>query len=514
MEPRELGHKRSLSANDSGEDDSLPMRQQGLKVVKGSIRKRAQSASNFIAPGAPPNEILTDERGVVLSVTPDFLNFTGYAENEMLGRKCNFLQGEQTDPQDVEELRGAMSRQSQTSVVILNYKKDGVPFWNILTIIPEFKPNTHEIDIYHGEVIGIPIPPRMRGQPKLCLDDALALISVFSSVPRALEFSKDETEEASSAEETLTSESASVTSCHIEEYDSGDESAADGQSLSSEKETEGRESPSLYKHQNYAERFSDVAKGYHIANNESSRRSDYYFVAETTLPTMNGRYRVRAYRNEKTGAEPLAIINGSIEGKQDVVVRVHDQCLTSEIFGSLKCDCKQQLDFALSYIKGGNQDHVKAVTKEGEKSAKRIEQGIVIYLPQEGRGIGLANKIAAYAMQESGLDTVDANRSLGLPDDAREYDSVKDILQDLGVKSIRLLTNNPRKIKCLKTLGVKITERLECVVIPNSNYSMGYVHAKAQRMGHMINVTTLSSGFTKQQQHSHQRFSKQDFTKL
>jgi GTP cyclohydrolase II len=128
-----------------------------------------------------------------------------------------------------------------------------------------------------------------------------------------------------------------------------------------------------------------------------------------------------------------------------VALRVHDACFTSEVLGSLKCDCAEQLQLAMEYI------HANA-------------PGIVIYLWQEGRGIGLANKIAAYKLQEQGLDTVDANRALGLPDDSREYTSVRNILKELGVKSVRLMTNNPRKISELSDLGVKVNGRMPCQV--------------------------------------------------
>jgi GTP cyclohydrolase II len=155
------------------------------------------------------------------------------------------------------------------------------------------------------------------------------------------------------------------------------------------------------------------------------------FIAETKLPTESGYYRLRGYRHSVDGAEPtepVAIVFGDIEGRADVPVRVHDACFTSEVLGSLKCDCKQQLQLAMEYIQEND--------------------GMVIYLQQEGRGIGLANKIAAYALQDTkGLDTVDANRALGLPDDVREYTAVANILDDLDVRSIRLMTNNPRKVR-------------------------------------------------------------------
>lgn len=198
--------------------------------------------------------------------------------------------------------------------------------------------------------------------------------------------------------------------------------------------------------------------------------SSYRFVAETNLPTSSGTFRVRSYKKScrtATFPDALAIISGVVEGKTSVLVRVHDQCATSEVFGSLKCDCKDQLDHALEAIRDGY-------------------CGIVIYLQQEGRGIGLANKIAAYGIQELGVDTVDANRILGLPDDSRQYDAVDDILDDLNVRSIRLMTNNPRKIERLTSLGIKVDARVPCVVTPNSHFSCRYVSTKAERMGHMI----------------------------
>mmetsp|Transcript_518 Transcript_518/g.1279 ORF Transcript_518/g.1279 Transcript_518/m.1279 type:complete len:520 (+) Transcript_518:298-1857(+) len=502
---------RSRSSSAS-EVEEIPMDFRGTHVVKGNIRRRAESASNFAAGSMPSNEILTDDKGIVLSVTPNFLDFTGYEEAEMVGRKCNFLQGAKTDPEDVEELRMAMKDTSQTSVVILNYRKNGQPFWNILTIIPEFDKSNHNLRVYHGEVIGIPIPPHMQDYPRLCLDDALALISVYSSIPRGVKvLHNDYGTRYIIDKRQLDGNFAAI----------GDENEADvktskvasengvstgGRAQGSHEETDSEQSTDnvegsvpLYKHQNYAERFNGSSNPAH-----ESRTSNYAFVAETTLPTANGRYRVRAYRNKYTGAEPLAIIHGHVEGQSDVVVRVHDQCLTSEIFGSLKCDCKQQLDFALNFIKGESAvpDHGMKQYPHPElanKTATAPKGGMVLYLPQEGRGIGLANKIAAYAMQEAGLDTVDANRHLGLPDDAREYDSVRDILEDLGIQSIRLLTNNPRKIECLENLGIKISERLECVVVPNSDYSMNYVQAKARRMGHFMDIGSLSTTFSKQQ---------------
>lgn len=187
------------------------------------------------------------------------------------------------------------------------------------------------------------------------------------------------------------------------------------------------------------------------------------FVAETLLPTVHGTFRVRAYRDVRNGSEPLAIVSGDVQGRAGALVRVHDECLTSEVLGSLRCDCREQLEHALARI-----------AREG---------GAVIYLRQEGRGIGLANKIAAYALQERGLDTVDANRALGLPDDAREYSAAAAILADLGLDDIRLLTNNPRKIELLGALGVRVRAR-EPSLVPANPHNRGYLSAKRARMGH------------------------------
>eukprot|EP00510_Aplanochytrium_minuta_P003171 CAMPEP_0184021462 /NCGR_PEP_ID=MMETSP0954-20121128/9945_1 /TAXON_ID=627963 /ORGANISM="Aplanochytrium sp, Strain PBS07" /LENGTH=272 /DNA_ID=CAMNT_0026303491 /DNA_START=606 /DNA_END=1424 /DNA_ORIENTATION=+ len=272
----------------------------------------------------------------------------------------------------------------------------------------------------------------MRPNPSLCLEDALALISVFSSVPRSIKNSVDAAD------------------------------AADADSVvSSRPSTPGSIDSHTYKNINYA--------SFGLSSDETASIPSvdgYDFIAETCLPTDKGNFRVRAYRDPVTGAEPLALIVGDIEGQKDVVCRVHDQCVTSEVLGSLRCDCKQQLDMAMNYIQ--------------EKGA-----GVVFYLPQEGRGIGLANKIAAYAVQEQGLDTVDANRHLGLPDDARQYNSVRDILKDMDIPSVRILTNNPRKIRCLEELGVTVTSRIPCKVVPSSQYSAHYITTKRERMQHM-----------------------------
>jgi GTP cyclohydrolase II len=168
-------------------------------------------------------------------------------------------------------------------------------------------------------------------------------------------------------------------------------------------------------------------------------------------------------------------MTGKPEGGAAIPLRVHDACFTSEVLGSLKCDCADQLALSLDYIAGPG------------------APGLVIYLQQEGRGIGLANKIAAYALQEGGLDTVDANRALGLPDDAREYSSVAAILADLGIASVRLMTNNPRKVELLRGLGVAVVGRIPCLV-QAQEHSLGYLLAKARRMSHLLGAEGSGGG--------------------
>ena len=189
--------------------------------------------------------------------------------------------------------------------------------------------------------------------------------------------------------------------------------------------------------------------------------------AETPLPTRHGTFTVKVFRHaDDPEKEHVAVVAGDVAGREAVPVRLHSECLTSEVLGSLKCDCKEQLDRALEHI-----------AAEGE--------GVVLYLRQEGRGIGLANKVRAYALQACGVDTVDANRQLGLPDDSRRYDGAAAMLGHLGVRSVRLMTNNPDKVAALRALGVEVVERLPVLVRPNV-HSRGYLEAKRARMNHSL----------------------------
>ncbi len=196
------------------------------------------------------------------------------------------------------------------------------------------------------------------------------------------------------------------------------------------------------------------------------------FEVETTVPTRHGVFRVRAYRDRSTGADHLAFVAGSpVDG---AIVRVHSECLTGEAFGSLKCECGPQLDASLDIV--------------------AAEGGVVVYLRgQEGRGIGLINKLRAYALQEDGLDTLDANLALGLPADSRDYGAATSILHDLGLTSVRLLTNNPDKVQQLERQGVTVSERVP-LVVGIGEFNENYLATKRDRMGHHIENSDIMNG--------------------
>lgn len=196
-------------------------------------------------------------------------------------------------------------------------------------------------------------------------------------------------------------------------------------------------------------------------------------IAQAPVPTRFGEFEMMVFHwkeglSQKHALSPDHVVlrMGNIEGKEGVTARVHSECLTSEVFGSLKCDCREQLEAAQAEI-------------------ARRGMGLVIYLRQEGRGIGLANKIRAYQLQSRGHDTVDANRMLGLPDDARDYSAAAAVLEYFDVKSIRLMTNNPQKVSALQQLGVSIQSRVPSLVGHNP-HSAGYLEAKRLRMGHVL----------------------------
>ncbi len=186
--------------------------------------------------------------------------------------------------------------------------------------------------------------------------------------------------------------------------------------------------------------------------------------AESDVPTEYGAVRILVYRVGGGSEEHVALVVGDVAGAEPVLVRVHSECWTGEVLRSNKCDCRAQLDLAM-----------RAIEASG--------RGAVVYLRQEGRGIGLGNKVRAYALQEKGLDTVDANRVLGFADDERTYDVAADILKDLGVGKVLLLTNNPAKVAGLAAHGIDVVQRVPATTEPNP-HNAEYLAVKTRRMGH------------------------------
>jgi GTP cyclohydrolase II len=206
---------------------------------------------------------------------------------------------------------------------------------------------------------------------------------------------------------------------------------------------------------------------------DSSARDDFFY-AQTRLPTTHGLFDMRVYI-DKGGREHLAISVGNLRQAQNLPLRIHSECLTSEVFGSLKCDCKQQLDVALAYL-------------------QTVGRGLLLYLRQEGRGIGLGNKIRAYALQERGHDTVEANALLGLPNDARTYEAAALMLCKLEVSSVQLMTNNPSKIEALKSLGINVVSRIP-IIVATGEHAASYLETKRLRMGHLLEGETLENEY-------------------
>ncbi len=189
-------------------------------------------------------------------------------------------------------------------------------------------------------------------------------------------------------------------------------------------------------------------------------------AAKANLPTRFGDFQVYGFESHVDGKEHAVVARGDLDGATDLPVRIHSECFTGDVMGSLRCDCRQQLEAALEFVAGQ-------------------PAGAVVYMRQEGRGIGLVNKIRAYALQEEGLDTVEANNALGFPDDLRRYDVAAQMLEQLGVRSVRLITNNPRKVEGLTRHGVVVTGRIPHVM-PANEHNAFYLATKRDKSGHML----------------------------
>jgi GTP cyclohydrolase II len=191
-------------------------------------------------------------------------------------------------------------------------------------------------------------------------------------------------------------------------------------------------------------------------------------VAMADLPTRFGQFHIVAFENNRDGKEHVAITKGDVIGAANVPVRLHSECLTGDVMGSLRCDCRDQLEAALQKI-------------------GQMEKGMVLYLRQEGRGIGLVNKIRAYSLQDEGLDTVEANLALGFRDDERDYEVAAHMLKALKVESVQLMTNNPKKIDQLTHYGVQVNGRIPHNMKPNA-HNRFYLETKAAKSGHMLDL--------------------------
>jgi len=189
-------------------------------------------------------------------------------------------------------------------------------------------------------------------------------------------------------------------------------------------------------------------------------------IAQADLPTRYGRFTIVGFQGRGKNEEAVALVRGNLIGKAPPLVRVHSQCLTGDVLGSLRCDCRSQLELSL-------------------KKIAQAASGILLYLPQEGRGIGLMNKLRAYQLQDGGMDTVEANEKLGFAADAHEYDFTAQVLKKLGAKRIRLLSNNPEKVRQLEKGGIQVIERVPCQ--PRvSKISRRYLKTKKRKMGHIL----------------------------
>ncbi len=201
---------------------------------------------------------------------------------------------------------------------------------------------------------------------------------------------------------------------------------------------------------------------------------DVELVAEAWLPTEHGDFRIVGFRTRAVGEEIVALVYGELSADLPALVRIHSQCMTGDVFGSLRCDCGRQLDAALAEI-------------------TRAGRGVVVYQQREGRGIGIVNKIRAYALQDRGLDTVDANLALGFAPDERTYGACATAVRLLGVRRVRLMSNNPEKLRAIADAGLEVVERLSLRIEPDERFA-GYLRTKCEKMGHIPDLDDAGRG--------------------
>src|SRR5690349_13852917 len=203
-----------------------------------------------------------------------------------------------------------------------------------------------------------------------------------------------------------------------------------------------------------------------LGKEPNKKSADVRKIARADLPTRYGRFTILGFQGRGKNEEAVALVRGNLNGKTAPLVRVHSQCLTGDVLTSLRCDCRAQLELSM-------------------KKIGQAPSGVLLYLPQEGRGIGLMNKLRAYELQDGGMDTVEANETLGFAADARDYDFSAQILKKLGATKIRLLSNNPEKVRQLESSGIRVVERVPCQ--PRvSKISRAYLKTKKRKMGHLL----------------------------
>lgn len=212
--------------------------------------------------------------------------------------------------------------------------------------------------------------------------------------------------------------------------------------------------------------FSETREKHAVDTEAHAEIVNVHVLATAKLPTRFGEFKIVAIENDKDGLEHVALVKGDVNGADDVPLRMHSECLTGDVLSSLRCDCREQLMSAMRRMAEG-------------------ELGIILYMRQEGRGIGLHNKIRAYELQDKGMDTVQANHALGFPADLREYSVAAAMLKSLGVKSVVVLTNNPSKIAGLERSGISVHERISHVVPPNS-HNKKYLQTKMEKLHHLL----------------------------